>query len=55
MLKATAAMPPFQLVYGDRVEWNGIYPMMVKETESGMQKTMIDPKTVQEVEEKKND
>lgn len=30
MLKATTAQAPFEVVYGDRIEWNGIYPMMVK-------------------------
>ena len=52
MIRAIAAQPPFDWIYGDRVEWIGINPVVVNETAYGIQKTLIDPRTVEEVEEK---
>lgn len=51
MIKAMRAQAPFVWVIGDRVEWIGIHPVMVTETEHGVQKTLIDPRTVQPAEE----
>lgn len=46
MIKAMRAQAPFVWVIGDRVEWIGIHPVMVTETDFGIQKTLIDPRTV---------
>lgn len=51
MIKAMAAQPPFVWILGDRVEWIGIHPVMVTETEYGIQKTLIDPRTVRPVDD----
>lgn len=55
MIRAIAAQPPFDWIYGDRVEWIGINPVVVNETAYGIQKTLIDPRTVEEVEDVSDD
>lgn len=51
MIKATAAQPPFIQICGDYIEWQGIHCLLVKETPGGVRKTLVDPRTIEEVEE----
>lgn len=51
MIKATAIQPPFIEICGDHIEWQGIHCLLVNETPGGIQKTLVDPRTVQEVKD----
>lgn len=51
MIRAVAAQPPYTWIYGDHIEWSGIHCLLVKETPGGVRKTLVDPRTIEEVEE----
>lgn len=51
MIRATAAQPPFIEICGDHIEWQGIHCLLVNETPGGIQKTLVDPRTIQEVKD----
>ncbi len=57
MIRAVAAQPPYTWIYGDHIEWSGIHCLLVNVTPGGIHKTLVDPRTVEEIgkEEGNND